>query len=265
MPMDKRDCAFSPLRWINNVCSTTCFSLMSYAKNKAKARRPAGHIQTGGTMSEMRYADTNFLIVTCYLLLQGWKRCCAFALASLCLRFRFAPIDGASTDLQRIYNGPTTDLHWRITRAFFASLHRFPYLQVSHNTSLAWSPPNRAYPDGGTMSGMRYTDTKILIVTCYLLPQGWKCRCAFALASLCLRFRFAPIDGASTDLQRIYNGPGTDLERNCIGGDTRAFFASLHRFPCGVNEFGMMSTKSGLCNPFQENDNLSSIMSTNAV
>ena len=160
MPIYKRDCAFSPLRWINNVSSTNCFSLMSYAKNKAKARRPAGHIQTGGTMSEMRYADTNFLIVTCYLLLQGWKRCCAFALASLCLRFRFAPIDGASTDLQRIYNGPTTDLHWRITRAFFAS---------------------------------------------------------------------------------------------------------LHRFLCGVNEFSMMSTKSGLCKPFQENDNLSSVTSTNAV
>ena len=28
--------------------------------------------------------------------------------------------------------------------------------------------------------------------------------------SLCLRFRFAPIDGASTDLQRIYNGPALE-------------------------------------------------------
>ena len=148
---------------------------------------------------------------------------------------------------------------------FAFSLHRLPYLQVGHNTSLASFPPSRAYPDGGTMSEMRYADTNFLIVTCYLLPQGWKCRCAFALASLCLRFRFAPIDGVSTDLQRIYNGPGTDLERNCIGGCTRAFLASLHRFLCGVNEFSMMSTKSGLCNPFQENDNLSSIMSTNAV
>ena len=29
--------------------------------------------------------------------------------------------------------------------------------------------PNRAYPDGGAMSEMRYAYTKILIVTCYLL------------------------------------------------------------------------------------------------
>ena len=160
MPMDKRNCAFSPLRWINNVSSTTCFSLMSYAKNKAKARHPTGHIQMGGTMSEMRYAYTNFLIVTCYLLLQGWK-----------------------------------------------------------------------------------------------------CRCAFALASLCLRFRFAPIDGASTDLQRIYNGGRTELHRKGY----QSIFASLHRFLCGVNEFSMMSTKSGLCKPFRGNDNVSSMMSMNTV
>ena len=32
--------------------------------------------------------------------------------------------------------------------------------------------PNRAYSDGGTMSEMRYANTKILIVTCYLLLQG---------------------------------------------------------------------------------------------
>ena len=29
--------------------------------------------------------------------------------------------------------------------------------------------PNRAYPDGGTMSEMRCTYTNFLIVTCYLL------------------------------------------------------------------------------------------------
>ena len=34
----------------------------------------------------------------------------AFVLPSFCLRFRFAPIDGASTDLQRLYNGLTTNL-----------------------------------------------------------------------------------------------------------------------------------------------------------
>ena len=64
---------------------------------------------------------------------------------------------------------------------FAVSLHRLPYLQVCHNTSLASFPPSRAYPDGDAMSGMRYTDTKILIVTCYLLPQELE-------TLLCLRF-----------------------------------------------------------------------------
>ena len=132
MPMDKRDCTFSPLRWINNVSSTTCFSLMSYANNKAKARHPTEHIQMGGAMSEMRYANTNFLIVTCYLLPQGRNdvvpSLClrsAFAMPSLCLRFRFAPIDGASTDLHRIYNGGRTELHRKGYQSIFAPLHRF--------------------------------------------------------------------------------------------------------------------------------------------
>ena len=31
---------------------------------------------------------------------------------------------------------------------------------------------NRAYPDGGAMSEMRYAKTKFLIVTCYLLLLG---------------------------------------------------------------------------------------------
>ena len=125
MPMDKRDCAFSPWHLINNVSSMTCFSLMSYANNKAKARHPAGHIQTGTLCLEWYTLTLISLLlpVTCYRM--GENRCCAFALASLCLRFRFDPIDGASTDLQRIYNGGTTDLHGRISRAFFASLHRF--------------------------------------------------------------------------------------------------------------------------------------------
>ena len=39
-----------------------------------------------GTMSEMRYANTKILIVTCYLLLHGLERCCAFALPSFYLR-----------------------------------------------------------------------------------------------------------------------------------------------------------------------------------
>ena len=76
--------------------------------------------------------------------------------------------------------------------------------------------PNRAYPDGGTMFEIRYAYTKILIVTCYLLLQGQNCCYTSAMPSLCLRFRFAPIDGASTDLQRTYNGPTTDLHRKGV-------------------------------------------------
>ena len=148
--------------------------------------------------------------------------------------------------------------------AFFFTSPSIPSSMPQHFVSII--PTQQSISRwGGTKSEMRYANTKILIVTCYLLPQGWKCRCAFALASLCLRFRFAPIDGASTDLQRTYNGFTTEVERYCIGGCTRAFFAFLHRFLCGVNEFSMMSTKSGLCKPLKENDNLSSAMSTNAV
>ena len=163
MPMDKRDCAFSPLRWINNVSSTTCFSLMSYANNKAKARHPTEHIQMGG----------------------------------LCLKW-----------------------------------------------------------DTLTLISL------LLPVTCYRRVETMSClRYAFVLPSLCLRFRFAPIDGASTDLQRIYNGTTTELHRRGY----QSIFASSHRFLCGVNEFSMMPTKSGLCKPFRGNDNVSSMMSTNAV
>ena len=83
----------------------TCFSLMGYAKNKAKALRPTGHIQTGGTMSEMRYADTKILIVTCYLLPQGLETLLClrsgFAMPSLQVRFHRWSINGLTTDLQR--------------------------------------------------------------------------------------------------------------------------------------------------------------------
>ena len=160
MPMDKRDCAFSPLHWINNVCSTNCFSLMGYAKNKAKALRPAGHIQTG----------------------------------TLCLE-------------------------WDTLTLIFLLL------------------PVTCYRKGGNA----------------VVPSLW------------LRYAFASGSLPSMEHQRTYNGFTTEVERYCIGRGIRAFFASLHRFLCGVNEFSMMSTKSGLCNLFQENDNLSSIMSTNAV
>ena len=96
--------------------------------------------------------------------------------------------------------------------AFFFTSPSIPSSMPQHFVSII--PTQQSISRwGGTKSEMRYANTKILIVTCYLLPQGWKCRCAFALASLCLRFRFAPIDGASTDLQRIYNGGRTELHR----------------------------------------------------
>ena len=61
-------------------------------------------------------------------------------------------------------------------------------------------PPNRAYPDVGTISEMRYAYTKILIVTCYLLLQGQKCRCASVVLSLFLRSRDYRMNGLITDL-----------------------------------------------------------------
>ena len=127
---------------------------------------------------------------------------------------------------------------------------------------------------------MNYENTKILIVTCYLLPMGHVCRSAFVLPSLCLRYTFASGSLPSMEYQRTYNGLITEVHRNYIEGSwkflhnliespyqlERWFGNSVfHSFLCGVNEFSMMSTKSGLCKPFQENDNLSSMMSTNAV
>ena len=68
-------------------------------------------------------------------------------------------------------------------------------------------------------------------------------RFAFVVPSLCLRSCDYRNDGLSTDLKRTWNGGGTDLQRNhngittesqrnCIGGITKAFFASFHRFSC---------------------------------
>ena len=66
---------------------------------------PTEHIQMGGTKSEMRYADTNFLIVTCYLLPQGLETLLclryAFVLPSLQVRSHRWSINGLTTDLQR--------------------------------------------------------------------------------------------------------------------------------------------------------------------
>ena len=45
-------------------------------------------------------------------------------------------------------------------------------LSEKFNTARDEHPtPNRAYPNKGTMYEMRYANTKILIVTCYLLPH----------------------------------------------------------------------------------------------
>ena len=68
----------------------TCFSLMSFAT----------------CFSLLSHSEKYFSIVNFQLSI---VRSCAFALPSLCLRFRFALIDGASTDLQRLYNGITAD------------------------------------------------------------------------------------------------------------------------------------------------------------
>ena len=77
--------------------------------------------------------------------------------------------------------------------------------------SSASFPPNRAYPDGGMMSEIRYTYTQILIVTCYLLLAVISACCTFAMPSLCLRSESAPRTIGRTDLQRTYNGPTTEL------------------------------------------------------
>ena len=58
----------------------------------------------------------------------------------------------------------------------------------------------------GAVSVMRYAYTKILIVTCYLLLQGQKCRCASVVPSLFLRSRDYRMNGLITDLERRYNG-----------------------------------------------------------
>ena len=61
----------------------------------------------------MRYANTKFLIVTCYPLLHGQKRCCALEMPSLYLRSTLAFKPNRGTDLKRTYNGLITDLQRR--------------------------------------------------------------------------------------------------------------------------------------------------------
>ena len=127
------------------------------------------------------------------------------------------------------------------------SLHRL-YLQVCHSTSLASFPLNRAYPDGDTMSEMRYAYTKFLIVTRYLLCWVRDAVCAFAMRSLCLRYGSASGSLPSMEHQRTYNGFTTDLRRSwklsqnlieaCInsGDGFVMVFTFLHRFSSILNK-----------------------------
>ena len=118
----------------------------------------------------------------------------------------------------------------------------------------------------------------LLPVTCYCWGETLLCL-RYTSVSGPLQVRFYSVRrkwrlmGLTWDLQRIYNGTASEgaegsrriswkpvlISGMLFGGNV------FHVFPCRVNEFSMMSTKSGLCKPFQETDNLPSMMSTNAV
>ena len=89
------------------------------------------------------------------------------------------------------------------------------------------------------MSGMRYTDTKILIVTCYLLPQGLETllclRSGFAMPSLQVRSHRWSINGLTTDLQRRYNGT-TSEDYQSIFRIFTSFSMRSKRIQYDVNE-----------------------------
>ena len=104
------------------------------------------------------------------------------------------------------------------------------------------------YPTEHIQTGVLCLKLDTLTLKSLLLPVICYSRVRNAVVpSLCLRFRFAPIDGASTDLQRTYNGFTTDLQRNCIGGITRAFFASLHRFSSILNKVNLPEINAYCC------------------
>ena len=60
-------------------------------------------------------------------------------------------------------------------------------------------------------------------------------RYAFVLPSLQVHFRFAPIDGASTDLKRTYNGPASESVESSRGITLKSVFSL-------GNGFGMVFT-----------------------
>ena len=67
-------------------------------------------------------------------------------------------------------------------------------------------------------------------------------RYAFVLPSLQVHFRFAPIDGASTDLKRTYNGPASESVESSRGITLKSVFSLgngfhvLHRFSSILNK-----------------------------
>ena len=88
-------------------------------------------------MSEMIYAYTNFLIVTCYLLPHGGETMLclryAFAVPSLQVRFYRWSINGLTTDLQRRYNGTTSEDYQSIFRIFTSFSMRSKRIQYDDN------------------------------------------------------------------------------------------------------------------------------------
>ena len=118
----------------------------------------------------------------------------------------------------------------------------------------------------------------LLPVTCYCWGETLLCL-RYTSVSGPLQVRFYSVRrkwrlmGLTWDLQRIYNGTASEGAEGFRRISWKPVLISgmffwgngFHVFPCRVNEFSMMSTKSGLCKPFQENDNLSSMMLTNTV
>ena len=94
----------------------------------------------------------------------------------------------------------------------------------------------------------------MLPVTCYrrvrnAVVPSLCLRSAFASGSLQVHFRFAPIDGASTDLKRTYNGPASESVESSRGitlksvfslgngfGMVFTFYIVLHRFSSILNK-----------------------------
>ncbi len=89
------------------------------------------------------------------------------------------------------------------------------------------------------MSEMRYANTKILIVTCYLLLYGQKrLRYAFVLPSLCLRY-FAYCRAKE---DRKYIGFTTEVQRNYILGSLKLSYNLIEACINSGDDYGMVFT-----------------------